>query len=48
MLHKEPFIVEEATFKLIQELQSLKEFAGFVLVGGTALPCKWDIETRLT
>jgi hypothetical protein len=37
MLHKDPFIISEATFRLTQELQSLKELEGFVLVGGTSL-----------
>lgn len=37
MLHKEPFIVEPATFKLIQQLQALPELQEFYLVGDTAL-----------
>jgi len=37
MLHKDPFIVKPATFKLIQQLQALPELREFYLVGGTAL-----------
>jgi hypothetical protein len=37
VLHKDPFIIAEATFRLTQELQSLNELEGFVLVGGTSL-----------
>ncbi len=37
MLHKDPFIVSPATFKLIQQLQALPELREFYLVGGTAL-----------
>lgn len=37
MLHKDPFIVEPVTFKLIQELQKLADLKEFYLVGGTAL-----------
>lgn len=37
MLHKDPFIVKPATFKLIQQLQALPELKEFYLVGGTAL-----------
>lgn len=37
MLHKDPFIVGKATFKLIQNLQALPELKDFYLVGGTAL-----------
>ena len=37
MLHKDPSIVEPATFQLIQQLQALPELKEFYLVGGTAL-----------
>lgn len=37
MLHKDSFVIAEATFKLTQELQSLEELKDFVLVGGTSL-----------
>ena len=37
MLHKDPFIVAQDTFRLIQELQTLPELKNFVLVGGTSL-----------
>ena len=37
MLHKDPFIVNPATLKLIQQLQALPELGEFYLVGGTAL-----------
>jgi hypothetical protein len=37
VLHKDPFIVKPATFKLIQQLQALPELKEFYLVGGTAL-----------
>ncbi len=37
MLHKDSFIVNPATFKLIQQLQALPELNKFYLVGGTAL-----------
>lgn len=37
MLHKDPFIIAEATFKLTQELRTLEELKDFVLVGGTSL-----------
>lgn len=37
MLHKDPFIISEKTFLLIQQLQNLPELAGFYLVGGTTL-----------
>ncbi len=37
MLHKDHFIVNPATFKLIQQLQALPELKEFYLVGGTAL-----------
>jgi hypothetical protein len=30
MLHKDPFIVEPATFELIQKLQKLPEFKNFI------------------
>jgi len=37
VLHKDSFIVNPATFKLIQQLQALPELNKFYLVGGTAL-----------
>lgn len=37
MLHKNPFIIDPATFHLIQQLQSVPELKDFFLVGGTAL-----------
>ena len=37
MLHKNPFIINAATFRLIQELQAIPELKEFHLVGGTAL-----------
>ena len=37
MLHKDPFIVNPATFQLVQQLQSQPELKEFYLVGGTAL-----------
>ncbi|MEO7266248.1 MAG: nucleotidyl transferase AbiEii/AbiGii toxin family protein [Ferruginibacter sp.] len=37
MLHKNPFIISEKTYRLIQQLQTLPELADFYLVGGTAL-----------
>ncbi len=37
MLHKDSFIINPQTFKLIQELQSLNFLKDFYLVGGTAL-----------
>jgi hypothetical protein len=37
MLHKDPFIIAPATFRLIQQLQAIPELKGFHLVGGTAL-----------
>ncbi|MEJ0104030.1 MAG: nucleotidyl transferase AbiEii/AbiGii toxin family protein [Bacteroidota bacterium] len=37
MLHKNPFIVAPATFKLLQQLQAIPELKEFYLVGGTAL-----------
>jgi len=37
MLHKDPFIIDPLTFKLIQDLQSFSELADFHLVGGTSL-----------
>lgn len=42
MLHKDPFIVEPATFELIQKLQKLPELKEFYLVGGTALALQLD------
>lgn len=42
MLHKDPFIVETATFELIQKLQKLPELKEFYLVGGTALALQLD------
>jgi len=40
MLHKDKWIISDATFQLIQELQELHELKGFHLVGGTALALK--------
>ncbi|MDQ2863196.1 MAG: nucleotidyl transferase AbiEii/AbiGii toxin family protein [Bacteroidota bacterium] len=37
MLHKDPKIIAEKTFNLIQQLQALAELEGFYLVGGTSL-----------
>ncbi|MDZ4793341.1 MAG: nucleotidyl transferase AbiEii/AbiGii toxin family protein [Bacteroidota bacterium] len=37
MLHKDPFIIKAATFRLIQQLQAIPELNEFHLVGGTAL-----------
>ena len=37
MLHKDSFIIDPATFSLIQELQAIPELKEFCLVGGTAL-----------
>ena len=37
MLHKDPSVIAPATFKLIQQLQSIPELKEFYLVGGTAL-----------
>jgi hypothetical protein len=37
MLHKNPFIIAPATFRLVQQLQAIPELKGFYLVGGTAL-----------
>ncbi len=37
MLHKDPFIIEPATFRLIQELQAIESFKEFNLVRSTAL-----------
>ena len=37
MLHKNPFIINPATFHLIQQLQAIPELKEFYLVGGTAL-----------
>lgn len=37
MLHKDPFIIAPATFRLIQELQLLPFLKEFHLVGGTSL-----------
>jgi hypothetical protein len=37
MLHKDKFIIEPATFKLIQKLQTLPDLNDFFLVGGTSL-----------
>jgi len=37
MLHKNPFIIAPATFKLLQQLQAIPELKEFYLVGGTAL-----------
>ncbi len=37
MLHKDPKIISPHTFTLVQQLQSLPELEGFVLVGGTSL-----------
>jgi hypothetical protein len=37
MLHKNPELIEQATFELIQQLQKFSELKEFYLVGGTAL-----------
>lgn len=37
MLHKDPFIIKPATFRLIQQLQALPELKEFYLVGDTSL-----------
>jgi hypothetical protein len=37
MLHKNPELIEQATFELIQQLQNFSELKEFYLVGGTAL-----------
>ena len=37
MLHKDKFIIEPATFELIQKLQTLPDLNDFFLVGGTSL-----------
>lgn len=37
MLHRDSFIIDPATFELIQKLQSFEELNDFVLVGGTSL-----------
>jgi hypothetical protein len=37
MLHKNPELIEPATFELIQQLQNFSELKEFYLVGGTAL-----------
>ena len=37
MLHKNPKLIETATFELIQKLQNLPKLKDFYLVGGTAL-----------
>jgi len=37
MLHKNPELIEQATFELIQQLQDFSELKKFYLVGGTAL-----------
>lgn len=37
MLYKDPFVLTEQTFKLIQRLQTIPEVKDFHLVGGTAL-----------
>ena len=37
MLHKNPLIIAQHTFQLIQQLQSFPELAHFYLVGGTSL-----------
>lgn len=37
MLHKNPALIEPATFELIQQLQNIAELKEFYLVGGTAL-----------
>lgn len=40
MLHKDPFIIKQETFSLIQDLQKMEILNGFYLVGGTALALK--------
>ncbi|MEO6221339.1 MAG: nucleotidyl transferase AbiEii/AbiGii toxin family protein [Ginsengibacter sp.] len=37
MLHKDPVIISQAAFDLIQQLQNIPELKEFYLVGGTAL-----------
>ena len=37
MLHKDPFIIDPETLRLIQQLQAIPELHEFYLVGGTAL-----------
>jgi len=37
MLHRDPFIISQETYELIQKLQVIPDLAGFYLVGGTSL-----------
>jgi len=37
MLHREPSIISQDTYELIQKLQAMPDLAGFYLVGGTSL-----------
>ena len=41
MLHKDPFTIDFATFRLIQSIQILTELKDFYLVGVTALALQY-------
>ncbi|MFN5209337.1 MAG: nucleotidyl transferase AbiEii/AbiGii toxin family protein [Bacteroidota bacterium] len=47
MLHKNPELIEQATFELIQQLQNFSELKEFYLVGGTALTLQFGHRNSL-
>ncbi|MFN4853812.1 MAG: nucleotidyl transferase AbiEii/AbiGii toxin family protein [Bacteroidota bacterium] len=47
MLHKNPELIEQATFELIQQLQNFSELQEIYLVGGTALTLQFGHRNSL-
>jgi hypothetical protein len=47
MLHKNPELIEQATFELIQQLQNFSELKEFYLVGGTALTLQFGLRNSV-
>ncbi len=47
MLHKDPFNIKPATFRLIQQLQALPKLKEFYLVGGTSLALQLNHRTSI-